>query len=787
MTGLPRPWAAFGVILVALLLGPILFGSGGAGLDGAHLAAATGRPHAPEVAPSLARFGVAAPLGTGRNAASTPSNCSQGAHSLEVAPSAGNMEPALLSAFDELGEEGGGTLQLSAGTYVLDQTLTFMKYSNVSIQGAGIGRTILTLPPDPVGNFTAGNGTPVGQYNLTLGGPTTGTTANFIDVAGQPIDNFEMCALTIRAEANNATNDWAGSLIVDSSGGYHHSYTDLAEVGFFGPSTVPNGIHLEGNPGFNTPGTGYVVDNLQASNNTVPFENYPGYKGGPNFLNIAGLVNCTLDDVTGIGMVEFDDAPTRGCSMENWTLAGHILIDPLGGGSWGNTLFENVTVNSTGTAAPNALQSSVPDGDGGGSSNFSALRWVNDTFDGAVADGANLVDVENSTFNGGLDQTPAVFERNTVNWTDGSPQRLLLPIQVEGAPAGGLTSVLDGNTFVFPNGTDRKDPFQLVAPQVSWSNDTIAVLGSTSGYLFSAPDLVLSASSDFSSLTYRSLGNTSPAALVLFDIVGSPGFVDLGASVSGLVGIYDDLPQYAPSVPTGLEALSSNETAVTLAWNSSSGPVTNYTVLAGTNLSSYSLAFSAGLRTAFSVQGLAPGTRYFFAVQAWNGSRPSAASSPVPFSTRPVPQYAPLCPTGLTIVELGATTVELGWTPSVGNVTNYTVLVGTDPTAMNVRYSVGATPEFTVRGLLAQTKYFVAVQAWNYSWASNRTEPLTVTTLPTAPPPPPGLLFSLGQAAVLSGTAAGIFVAIAGPIALAGYARARGQRARTWIGSEPDD
>jgi len=476
-----------------------------------------------------------------------PAQCSQGAHEISVSPSTPNLSAVLVSDYNELGALGGGTIELGAGTYVLYEELEFAKYSNVSIQGTGIGRTILSMPPNPVGRFTADNGTPLGLWNYTLGTAVNGSVVNFIAVRGAaPINNFEMCALTLRAEANNASEDWDGSLLIDSSGGRHHVYSDIAEAGFFGPSTIPNGIHLQGFANGSS-GSDYVVDDLSASNNSLPFEVYPGVRGGANFLNVgASVVDCVIANVTAIGLFALEVAPPSGCVFENTAIDGHLLIDPLVGGSWGGTVFENVTIDSNSTAAPNAMGASIY-GDSG-QSNFTGMRWVDDTFVGTVLFGENLDDVENSTFYGGLNATPAIFRGNTVVWTDTSPNRLLLPIRIDGSTTGGGSSVLTNDAFAFPNGTaqfpgtrELEDPFLLTVPTDVWWNDTLEIGGSTTGAVLSAPYLDLAANSSFSALTYRPLGGSSPATLNLLDLVGSPGFIDLGAEVTDLRLISDNL------------------------------------------------------------------------------------------------------------------------------------------------------------------------------------------------------------------------------------------------------
>ena len=690
------------------------------------------------------RTGAAGPFSRATALPPNPAVCNQTGTTLKVSAGPGDMHDTLLNDYDTLGAAGGGTIKLGPGTFYVNETLNFARYSNVSIQGSGIGRTILSLPPSPVGNFTGSSGVPVGQFNQSLGGPVNGSSANFIQVSGgTPIDNFEMCDLTIDAQATNASEDWAGSLIMDSSGGFHHVYSDIAEVNFFGPSTTPNGLHLESSPSGKAPGTGYVIDNLSASQDAVPFENYPGYGGGPNFLNVGAVVNCTLSGVVGIGLVAFELAPPQGCLVENWNVTGHVLIDPSQGGSWGGTLFQNVTVDANGTPSPNALDATVANGTGGGPhSNFTALRWNDDQFDGNVIGGVNLVDVENSSFDGGLNSTPSVFTGSIVVWTNPSPQGLGLPILVRGPPCGAQSAVISGDRFVFPNGTNGRDPFRLTAPTTVWWNDTVAINGITYGYLFNAPDLSLDANSSFSALTYESLGNGSPPALVLFDIVGSPGFEDLGVAVTDLTGIYNDLPEYVPTTPLGLTGAPDGPTQIGLSWNASSGPLTNYTVYVGTNPSALLTSYSVGTQSEYPVVGLAPGTGYYFAVEAWNYSFHSGLSPTIEVATPPMSLYAPGTPSGLRVLSRGLSEIDVAWNASTGNVTNYTVYEGTESNSLPTSISVGDVTHFAFTGLLPATAYYFGVRAWNNSYGSSMSSPMEATTLSTpvyAPGTPSGL------------------------------------------------
>jgi Fibronectin type III domain len=684
---------------------------------------------------------------------SDPANCTQGTHSVHLGAGLSNERSSILADYAKLGAEGGGTLYLGSGTFTINQTLNFLGYSNVSIQGAGMGSTVLALPPNPVGNFSALNGTGVGQYNLSLGGPVNGTSANFIEISGPaPVDNFEMCNLAINAEANNASEDWAGSLIYDMSGGSHHVYSDVAEDGFFGPSTSPNGLHLEpGASSPHTPSVGYVVDGLYASDNTVPFEHLAGFEGGPNFLNLGAVVNCTLDEVNGIGLVAFEVAPPHGCTSENWAISGHMLIDPGTGGSWGGSVFENVSLNTNGTASPNALGISVNNGTGGESSNFTNLRWNDDTFVGTVLGGPNMISVDNSTFWGGIDPTPPEFSNNLVYWADQSTNRLSLPISVGGSPTGGQSSVVSGDSFVFPNGTGKRDPFELTVTHNTWADDAIAISGDSSGFLLSAPGVALTESSTFSQISYDSLGNNSPVDLLLLDELGSPGFDDLGAAVWELHGVFNDLPILTPSPASDVRLSSVTPDSITVEWAAASGPVTNYTVLTGSSVTALVPTASVGNTTSYVLKGLEPDELVYVSVEAWNGSR---ASAPAPATFTTTPDWTPGVPSGLTDSAVGPYSISLMWdTPTTGNVSNYTVLLTAEHGTVHTNFSVGIVTEYTVSGLGSGVEYTLQVEAWNASWTLGPGAPISLNTTaqgsqgsPPPPPTPPSTPSSAGSA-----------------------------------------
>ncbi len=678
-----------------------------------------------------------------------PANCSQGTNAIWQAPPASENSTTwqLLSDYETLGEEGGGTLYLSAGTFVLEEALDLPGFSNVSIQGAGEGKTVLSLPTDPVGNFRADNGSRLGLYNATLGGVTNGSTVNFIELglnsSQVDVSNFALCDLSLDAQSANLNETWSGSLIYDQSGGFHHVYTDIAETDFFAPSGEPNGLHILSylSADRNVLAQDYVIEGLQATDYSYPYVAYPGASGGFNFLNIGYVSDCTVDAVTGVGLWEFDARPDPGSLFENLEVEGRMLIDPAVGGSWAGSVIENATVSVNGTPSPDALSTSVANGHGHFNSNMTGLTFLHDTFVGTVLGGRNMVDVEDSTFYGGLNDTPAIFEGNRVVWIDDNSSRINLPIRVYGSSVNGTSATLADDTFVFPNGTavypdDSRimDPFRLEVPIQHWSSDTVTVGGNTTGFLFLAPGVNLTANSSFEGVTYRSLGEGAPSALTLVDLSGSSGFLDQGAVVLGLTAISDDLP---PASPTGLAARSASPTAIALNWTPPGGAVTNYTIRFGLTDASLTLGenVTRGNQTTWTVPSLARATTYFFAVWAWTTEGQSPYATNVAEATTGVPLSAP---SGLEGTSNGLTAIDWSWGQAAGGaVVNNTLYLfaGSACTVFLASFSAGLASELSTPNLARASDFSAEVTAWNASGqgpASDCADASTPST-PTAP------------------------------------------------------
>ena len=174
---------------------------------------------------------------------------------------------------------------------------------------------------------------------------------------------------------------------------------------------------------------------------------------------------------------------------------------------------------------------------------------------------------------------------------------------------------------------------------------------------------------------------------------------------SALSPAADDLGP-APTDVTSARVSGSN---ATLEWTPiANDAILNYTVAWGTSPGGLTnFASVPGYETSFTITGLAPNTRYYDSVEAWNLHFHGNGTGIATFYSAPEV-------TQLEVTGSNETNVSLAWTnPPAGSFTNLTVEYGASPGALVHHVSVGEVANFTATGLGPGSTYFFDVVAWN--------------------------------------------------------------------------
>ncbi len=192
-----------------------------------------------------------------------------------------------------------------------------------------------------------------------------------------------------------------------------------------------------------------------------------------------------------------------------------------------------------------------------------------------------------------------------------------------------------------------------------------------------------------------------------------------------------------PSAPTNVVATALSASQISLKWSASASgmPISKYRVYRGLSASQLT-QISAVTTTSFINNGLASGTKYYYAIQALDtGGNLSPMSATVSATTITKPS----APKNLTATPLSTTQIGLTWSASTGGlpIANYYVFEGTSPSSL-VRIAIlsGTAGSYTARSLTPSTRYYYAVQAID---SGGDTSPMSPTVsavtlaLPSAP------------------------------------------------------
>jgi hypothetical protein len=87
----------------------------------------------------------------------------------------GDITAAVQTAVDAVGNAGGGTVGIPAGTFTMSGSVA-VHYNNVSIEGAGSGQTIINVPSNYASQDDPYDA--VFTFGKILGTPNTGWTGS---------------------------------------------------------------------------------------------------------------------------------------------------------------------------------------------------------------------------------------------------------------------------------------------------------------------------------------------------------------------------------------------------------------------------------------------------------------------------------------------------------------------------------------------------------------------------------------------------------------------------------
>ena len=193
--------------------------------------------------------------------------------------------------------------------------------------------------------------------------------------------------------------------------------------------------------------------------------------------------------------------------------------------------------------------------------------------------------------------------------------------------------------------------------------------------------------------------------------------------------------------PTALAVTATTSSSVSLSWTAPTPPanctVSSYVVDDGTASPPTTVAASGVTGTTYTVTGLAASTTYYFSVAAIDAYGASAASNIISDKTS-----APSCaavtsaPSAPTVTATTSSSISLSWTaptpPANCSVSSYVVYDGTSspPTAVAANGLTGTT--YSVTGLAASTKYYIAVAAVDAFGTSASSTPVSDTTSPAS-------------------------------------------------------
>jgi subtilase family serine protease len=249
------------------------------------------------------------------------------------------------------------------------------------------------------------------------------------------------------------------------------------------------------------------------------------------------------------------------------------------------------------------------------------------------------------------------------------------------------------------------------------------------------PALYSLPSSDFHDITTGTAasGSKSNSTGTGYDLVTGRGTPYADLVVAGLVSWNSTSPPSPPPVPPvgtpTLTATAVNTTTARLSWNSVSGSPQGYRIYKIIGSTTTLVVTVSSSTTSYQVNGLTPGSRVSFKVEAYNSS--SIADSQIVALTMPVPPPVVGTPT-LTARTLSSTGALLTWNPVSGSPQGYRIYKIIGSTTTLVAIVSASTTSYQVNGLTAGSRVSFKLEAYNSSSIAD--SQIVALTMPPAPP-----------------------------------------------------
>lgn len=225
---------------------------------------------------------------------------------------------------------------------------------------------------------------------------------------------------------------------------------------------------------------------------------------------------------------------------------------------------------------------------------------------------------------------------------------------------------------------------------------------------------------------------------ILIFLFSSLGFITVFASNPITPYIPDmTLPDLIPNTPSELTATTSSTSKINLTWTDNGNNEAGFIIERKVEGETYGIIASVEANEAsYTDESLSPNTTYYYRVKAFNpfgeSDYSNEASAKTLFFEVVIPGpllITPVVPEELTATTISASEINLTWTDKSNNETGFIIERKTEGDAYALIASLDANEStYTDSGLMAFTKYYYRIKAFNGFGDSSYTDEVNATT-----------------------------------------------------------